>query len=156
MATVTNSSPGTRAEQGRSKGDKRGSRGLRNDNPLNIRHGKSQWVGMREKQTDKSFVQFTESMYGYRAAFVLLKNYIGKGKDTIGKIIAKWAPSSDGNNTQSYINYVSKSTGIKASHALKWEDKDDLVEIVRSMAHMESGIIEDKAIIEEAYDLANK
>ena len=51
---------------------------------------------------------------------------------------------------------MSKSTGINASHALKWEDKDDLVEIVRSMAHMESGIIEDKAIIEEAYDLAKK
>ena len=100
------------------------SRGIRNDNPLNIRHGKSQWVGMREKQTDKSFVQFTARVYGYRAAFVLLKNYIGKGKDTIGKIIAKWAPSSDGNNTQSYINYVSKSTAINASHALRWKDKD--------------------------------
>ena len=156
MATVTKSSPGTRAEQGRGKGVKRGSRGLRNDNPLNIRHGKSQWVGMREKQTDKSFVQFTESMYGYRAAFVLLKNYIGKGKDTIGKIIAKWAPSSDGNNTQSYINYVSSTTGINASHALRWEDKNDLVEVVRSMAHMESGIVEDRKLIEEAYNLANK
>ena len=156
MATVTNSSPGTRAEQGRSKGDKRGSRGLRNDNPLNIRHGKSQWVGMREKQTDKQFVQFTERVYGYRAAFVLLRCYIGKGKDTLGKIIAKWAPSSDGNNTQSYINYVSKSTGINARHALRFEDKKDLVEVVRSMAHMESGIIEDRKLIEEAYNLANK
>ena len=111
---------------------------------------------MREKQTDKQFVQFTERVYGYRAAFVLLRSYIGKGKDTIGKIIAKWAPSSDGNNTQSYINYVSKSTGINASHALRWEDKDDLVEIVRSMAHMESGIVEDRKLIEEAYNLANK
>ena len=156
MATVTKSSPGTRAEQGRSKGDKRGSRGLRNDNPLNIRHGKSQWVGMREKQTDKSFVQFTARVYGYRAAFVLLRGYIGRGADTIGRIIARWAPSRDGNNTQSYINYVSKSTGINASHALKFEDKNDLVEIVRSMAHMESGIIEDKAIIEQAYEMARK
>ena len=130
-------------------------RGLRNNNPLNIRHGKSQWVGMREKQTDKSFVQFTSRKYGYRAAFVLLRNYITKGKDTIGKIIAKWAPSSDGNNTQSYINYVSSTTGISASHTLRWEDKDDLVEIVRSMAHMESGIIEDKVLIEQAYEMAN-
>ena len=155
MATVIKSSPGTCAEQGRSKGDKRGSRGLRNNNPLNIRHGKSLWVGMREKQTDKSFVQFKSRVYGYRAAFVLLRNYITKGKDTIGKIIAKWAPSSDGNNTQSYINYVSSTTGISASHTLRWEDKDDLVEIVRSMAHMESGIIEDKVLIEQAYEMAN-
>ena len=130
-------------------------RGIRNDNPLNIRHGKSQWVGMREKQTDKAFVQFSKRVYGYRAAFVLIRGYIAKGKDTIGKIVAKWAPSSDGNNTQSYISYVSKSTGIHASHALRWEDKEALVAIVQSMAHMESGIIEDKTLIEEAYEQAN-
>ena len=129
-------------------------RGIRNNNPLNIRHSKDQWQGRREKQTDKSFVQFKSRVYGYRAAFVLLRNYITKGKDTIGKIIAKWAPSSDGNNTQSYINYVSSTTGISASHTLRWEDKDDLVEIVRSMAHMESGIIESKELISKAYDLA--
>lgn len=130
-------------------------RGIRNDNPLNIRHGKSQWEGMREKQTDKHFVQFTQRVYGYRAAFVLLRKYLAKGKDTIGKIIAKWAPSSDGNNTQSYIDFVSRSTGINASHTLRFEDKDDLVEIVRSMAQMESGIIESTELIGEAYDLAN-
>lgn len=131
-------------------------RGIRNNNPLNIRHGKSQWVGMSEKQTDKSFVQFKERVYGYRAAFVLIRGYISKGKDTIGKIIAKWAPSSDGNNTQSYIDYVSHSTGINASHALHWEDKDDLIDIVCSMAHLESGIIENKQLLEEAYEASQK
>lgn len=112
-------------------------------------------MGMRKVQTDKCFVQFVSRKYGYRAAFVLLHNYIRKGKDTIGKIVAKWAPSSDGNNTQAYINYVSSTTGIDASHALRWEDKDALVDIVRSMAHMESGIIEDASLIAEAYELAS-
>ncbi len=126
-------------------------RGIRNDNPLNIRHGKSQWVGMREKQTDKSFVQFKSRVYGYRAAFVLLRGYIRKGVNTIGKIIARWAPSSDGNNTRAYVDFVSKSTGINAGHTLRWEDKAELVEIVRSMAQMESGVIEDASVIEEAY-----
>lgn len=130
-------------------------RGIRNNNPLNIRHGKSQWVGMRKVQTDKAFVQFTERRYGYRAAFVLLRNYIGRGVNTIGKIIARWAPPGDGNNTQAYISYVSSTTGIDASHVLRFEDKAKLVEIVRSMAHMESGIVEDKALLGEAYDLAN-
>jgi hypothetical protein len=130
-------------------------RGTRNNNPLNIRHAGNQWVGMRKVQTDKCFVQFVSRKYGYRAAFVLLHNYIRKGKDTIGKIVAKWAPSSDGNNTQAYINYVSSTTGIDASHALRWEDKDALVDIVRSMAHMESGIIEDASLIAEAYELAS-
>ncbi|MBQ0057283.1 MAG: hypothetical protein KBT20_06465 [Bacteroidales bacterium] len=128
------------------------SRGIRNDNPLNIRHGKSQWMGMRERQTDRQFVQFTARVYGYRAAFVLIRGYIAKGKDTIGTIIARWAPSSDGNNTQAYIGFVSRTTGIDAGRTLRWEDRDDLVAVVRSMAQMESGIIEDKAIIEEAYE----
>lgn len=131
-------------------------RGIRNDNPCNIRRTKDKWQGMRETQTDRQFVQFKSRLWGYRAVFVILRNYMKKGKNTIGKIIARWAPSSDGNNTQSYIGYVSRGTGIDASRALRWEDRDDLVEIVRSMAQMESGIIEDKALIEKAYEMANK
>ena len=131
-------------------------RGIRNNNPLNIRRTKDKWQGMALKQTDKSFVQFESRLMGYRAAFKILHTYIRKGKDTIGKIIAKWAPSSDGNNTLAYIDFVSRTSGINASHAIKFEEKEEMVEIVRSMAHMESGIVEDKALIEEAYDLANK
>ena len=131
-----------------------GTRGIRNNNPLNIRHGKSQWVGMRKVQTDKVFVQFTERVFGYRAAFVLLRNYIGRGVNTIGKIIARWAPPGDGNNTQAYIEHVCITTGIGASHVLRFEDKDDLVAIVRSMAQMESGIIEDYDVLSCAYDIS--
>ena len=128
-------------------------RGIRNDNPLNIRHGKSRWVGMRKVQTDRAFVQFVERKYGYRAAFILLRNYIRGGHNTIRKIIARWAPPSDGNNTQAYINFVSASTGIDANLELTFEEKAKLVDIVRSMAQMECGIIEDKALIEEAYEM---
>lgn len=131
-------------------------RGIRNNNPLNIRHSKDQWQGKALKQTDKSFVQFDSRLMGYRAGFKILHSYIRKGVNTIGKIIARWAPSSDGNNTQAYISYVSRTSGIKAGRVLRWEDKDDLVEIVRSMAQVESGIIEKKEIVSEAYELANK
>ena len=128
-------------------------RGIRNDNPLNIRHGKSQWVGMRKAQTDRAFVQFIERKYGYRAAFILLRNYIRGGHNTIRKIIARWAPPSDGNNTQAYICFVSTTTGIDANLVVDFNDKDVMVNIVRSMAQMECGIIEDKTLIEEAYEM---
>ena len=128
-------------------------RGIRNNNPLNIRHGKSRWQGMRTKQTDKAFVQFTSRLFGYRAAMVLLRNYIGQGRNTIGKIIRRWAPANE-NNTQAYIDFVVKTTGISAIHVLKFGDKDDIVSIVRSMAQMESGIVEDRVLIAEAYELA--
>ncbi len=42
-------------------------RGLRNCNPGNIRISKDKWQGLREKQEDKSFFQFTEMKWGYRA-----------------------------------------------------------------------------------------
>ena len=47
-------------------------RGIRNNNPLNIRRGKDQWKGMAEAQNDRAFVQFKSLDYGWRAAFYLL------------------------------------------------------------------------------------
>lgn len=130
-------------------------RGIRNNNPLNIRHSSSKWQGMAKKQTDRAFVQFTNRKYGYRAAFVLIRSYIGlHHANTIGKIIARWAPSSDGNNTQAYIQFVSQTSGIPADEPLRFSDQEKMVSIVRSMAQMESAIIEDKTLLDEAYCLA--
>ena len=130
-------------------------RGIRNNNPLNIRHSSSKWQGMAKKQTDRAFVQFTNRKYGYRAAFVLIRSYIGlHHANTIGKIIARWAPSSDGNNTQAYIQFVSQTSGIPADEPLRFSDQQKMVSIVRSMAQMESAIIEDKTLLDEAYCLA--
>ena len=39
-------------------------RGIRNNNPLNIRHSADKWQGASETQTDKSFVQFKSMAYG--------------------------------------------------------------------------------------------
>ena len=134
---------------------RRATRGIRNNNPLNIRHGKSRWVGMAEQQTDKAFVQFKARRFGYRAAFKLLRTYIEKrGANTIGKIIARWAPSADGNNTQAYIDYVCRTTGIPADEPLRFLDQQAMVEVVRSMAQMESGLVEREAALNEAYTMS--
>ena len=124
-------------------------RGIRNNNPLNIRHSTNKWQGMAPSQSDRAFVQFTARKYGYRAAF-MVKHHA----NTIGKIIARWAPSSDGNNTQAYIRFVSKTSGIKPDTPLRFADQKSMVAIVRSMAQMESAIIEDEALLNEAYCMA--
>ena len=74
-------------------------RGIRNNNPLNIRRGKDQWQGLRAQQTDASFCQFERLEYGWRAAFYLRA------------IINKWAPPQE-NLTSTYIANVSRLTGI--------------------------------------------
>ena len=136
-------------------GSKGMTRGIRNNNPLNIRHSTNRWQGMSVHQTDRSFVQFTSRKYGYRAAFVLIRNYIGlHHANTIAKIIARWAPSSDGNNTQAYTQFVGKTSGIKVNTPLRFCDQKSMVSIVRSMAQMESAVIEDEKLLNEAYCMA--
>ena len=89
------------------------SRGIRNNNPLNIRRSKDQWKGLAEAQTDRAFVQFKSLEYGWRAAFYLLtRTYYHKYRlYTIRTIIRRWAPSNE-NDTNAYIANVSKLTGI--------------------------------------------
>ena len=45
-------------------------RGIRNNNPLNVRRSKDKWQGMKPLQTDPQFCQFETMPYGWRAAFV--------------------------------------------------------------------------------------
>ena len=88
-------------------------RGIRNNNPLNIRRSKDQWQGLRAVQTDPSFCQFETLEYGWRAAFKLLTRtyYHTYRLFTIRAIINKWAPPNE-NKTEAYIKNVSRLTGI--------------------------------------------
>lgn len=84
-------------------------RGMRNNNPLNIRRGANKWLGEVDSirgVRDADFCQFSSLMYGYRAAIKILLTYQSKyGCKTIRKIINRWAPPIE-NNTRAYINRV--------------------------------------------------
>ena len=88
-------------------------RGIRNNNPLNIRRTADNWQGLTPVQTDPAFFQFQSPEYGWRAAFRLLTRtyYCKYGLDTIRKIITRWAPPTE-NNTAAYISAVSRTTGL--------------------------------------------
>ena len=114
-------------------------RGIRNNNPLNIRHSSSKWKGMKRTQTDKAFVQFTDITYGYRAAFVLLRTYRTRyGCDTIRKIIERWAPRNE-NNTDTYIAHVASWSGIPADKQIAGNDANAYIMIVAAMSRVENG-----------------
>lgn len=87
-------------------------RGIRNNNPGNIRHSSSKWQGMAVQQTDTNFVQFVAPEYGIRALAKLLGNYYTRdGLNTVRQIISKYAPSSE-NNTDAYASAVARSLGV--------------------------------------------
>lgn len=84
-------------------------RGIRNNNPANIRRG-CNWKGLAEKQTDREFCQFITMTWGVRALLMTLRTYVRKYHlHTVREIITRWAPPSDGNNTEKYIEFVEKA-----------------------------------------------
>ncbi|MDH6310588.1 hypothetical protein M2451_003322 [Dysgonomonas sp. PFB1-18] len=114
-------------------------RGLRNNNPLNIRHNGDKWQGA-VVGTDKSFITFSTMAYGYRAAFVTLGTYLSKyGRNTIDKIIKAWAPPEDNNDTEAYIAQVVKLSGIPRHQVLTAKDGDAYICIVAAMSRVENG-----------------
>ena len=94
-------------------------RGIRNNNPLNIRKGKDQWQGLSEVQSDPSFCKFKTLEWGWRAAFKLLTRtyYHTYRLYTIRAIVSRWAPPNE-NKTEAYIQAVSRLTGITPDEPL--------------------------------------
>ena len=87
-------------------------RGIRNNNPFNIRRSYNGWRGKTVLNADKDFEKFTQMDYGIRAGILLLRNaYLAKGLVTVEQIINKYAPSSE-NDTQAYIDYIYKHSPI--------------------------------------------
>lgn len=82
-------------------------RGIKNNNPFNIRRGDNNWLGKvpYSSSTDKEFEQFKTMRYGIRAGIILFKNYIKKGYDTPYRILRRFAPPSE-NDVVSYLKFL--------------------------------------------------
>lgn len=130
-------------------------RGIRNNNPLNIRVGNN-WKGEVSQPTDHTFEQFTEMKWGVRAAFVVLKNYIVRHKcNTIEKIITRWAPNNE-NNTKAYIKSVCDRTNYKKDMQLDWSNSCQMITLFLAMCFVENGREIDLDDVVEGWLLAVK
>lgn len=92
---------------------KRVARGIRNNNPGNIRKG-IKWLGRVEPGKDASFVEFQSMPYGIRALYVDLINKHKGGLRTVRDIIYRYAPPSE-NLTDAYVASVAQSLGITST-----------------------------------------
>lgn len=78
-------------------------RGIRNNNPANVRRTKEAWQGLSKLQTDKAFFQFDSMVWGIRCLVKTLHTYVCKHNlHSTADIINRFAPSNE-NNTQAYI-----------------------------------------------------
>lgn len=128
-------------------------RGIRNNNPLNIRIG-NVWLGESPNPTDPDFEQFVNMTAGIRAGFVLLRRYINHyHRNTIPQIISAWAPASE-NNTQRYIDFVCSSMGFNPEERIIFEDKETMIQLVDAMIRFENGQSVKFDVIQRGYELS--
>lgn len=128
-------------------------RGIRNNNPLNIRIGNT-WLGEVPHPTESSFEQFVSMAYGIRAGFIILRRYIRRyQRNTIRKIISSWAPANE-NATEKYIAFVAKDMKIDPDEPILYEDVITMASLVDAMIMMECGQRINRKDIIDAYKMA--
>lgn len=114
-----------------------GMRGVRNNNPGNIRHSGTRWQGMSAEQTDPAFVQFITPEYGIRALSKLLDTYSNiYGLRTVRGIISRYAPASE-NDTAAYANAVARALGVSPDAQIDVQARK--AELVQAIIKHENG-----------------
>lgn len=128
-------------------------RGLRNNNPGNIRKNNIVYAGEIVPSRDEEFKQFTTMAYGYRAMFVVLHTYARRyGLDTIAKMISRYAPASE-NHTAAYISAVADSAGVPPHGHITSTNCEVMVPVVAAMSRVENGASAVMADVEAGWRL---
>lgn len=114
-------------------------RGIRNNNPGNLRHGSS-WDGLAPTQTDPAFCQFTTMAKGCRALIKTLRTYVERhGLRTVRGIVNRWAPPVE-NDTGSYVRSVAAAVRHDADEPLNFEaDPLLFLDLAKAIARHENG-----------------
>jgi len=112
-------------------------RGIRNNNPGNIRKSSIEWKGA--SGNDGTFVKFATPEDGIRAIARVLKVYDSKYKiNTPAGIIGRWAPSSE-NFTDKYIDFVAKKLNKKPTERIDVNNDNELAKIIKAIIEYENG-----------------
>ncbi len=122
-------------------------RGERNNNPGNIDFNpRIPWQGqigleiVPATSTDTPrFIRFDGVLNGIRAIARILLHYQVEGYNTLGKIIARWAPEGDGNDAGAYIADIARRTGFPVDAVLDLSDPQTLADLTREIIRHENG-----------------
>ena len=121
-------------------------RGIRNNNPGNIRVG-DPWQGImpRSKMTpaqsmEKEFVVFESPKWGIRALARVLIMYQDKHNlSTIRQIIGRWAPTVE-NDTDAYVMAVARSMKVEPDAHLSMHSFEQVKPLVKAIIKHENGV----------------
>ena len=116
-------------------------RGIRNNNPGNLRLSKTVWQGQKPPpQTDKDFVEFITPLYGLRALMKTLQTYYLKyNLDTVECIINRFAPPHE-NATDSYIHHIAKGLKVRRTDRIDLTSRSLLILLSCGIVRHENGV----------------
>lgn len=130
-------------------------RGLRNNNPGNIRNdNKTKWQGEVDasQKKDFAFEEFKDRTSGYRALLKLLRNYNKlHGCRTIVDYIRRWAPENE-NNTSGYITRVCREMQVPTTFIPDPDDKSIMCAMAAAISQVENGIPAVLSEVEAGWD----
>lgn len=128
-------------------------RGLRNNNPGNLRRSNDKWQGLRREQTDPDFFQFTEMKWGYRALIRTLQNYRRvHGLRTLADMINRWAPENE-NHTAQYIRAVCQDLQVPATYEPDVDDPGTMCALAAAISRVENGVPARMEEVREGWEL---
>lgn len=107
-------------------------RGIRNNNPGNIKDDGTSWQGMAG--SDGVFVIFADMSWGTRAMATALTNMIRKGYNTVGTLIPQWSATDQ----SAYVANVASRMGIAPGDTIT-TDVPTLTSLMRAMITQENG-----------------
>ena len=129
------------------------SRGLRNNNPGNIRRSRVRYKGEVRPSRDPDFKEFSTMAYGYRAVFVLLDTYRSRyGLTTIRQMLNRYAPPTE-NFTEGYVRFVADYSGVMPDEVVDTRSEKDMIPIVAAMSKIENGVAANIADVERGWEL---
>lgn len=115
------------------------SRGIRNNNPGNIKENGTAWQGLDNPKSDGTFCRFVEPKWGIRALARILITYQDKHAiNTVRGIIDRWAPPVE-NNTQSYIDHVCRVVGVETDQVINVHEYKFAAPLVEAIIKHENG-----------------
>lgn len=108
--------------------------GIRNNNPGNLRYARQP----SSLASSGEFAEFATQGQGlYNLGRQIELNY-SRGLNTVEAMVSTWAPKKE-NNTEAYIEFVSKKLGVKRDQALDLSDPEVLGQLMKAIILRENG-----------------
>lgn len=114
-------------------------RGMKINNPGNVRISNTPWVG-KVKSSDPAFEEFDNVEHGIRAAAKIFCIYhLSHKLSTIAQFISRWAPPEDSNPTSAYIEFVARACAIDPNNQYNVLDAGNLARMLKAVFRFEQG-----------------